>query len=78
MIRVAQELQIHSSAFIIPKLGFARSSVMDLCMAPGGFLTYALERNRGARAVALSLPLAQGGHKVLIPPSAKGRFGSAT
>ncbi|CZT24138.1 uncharacterized protein RCC_09855 [Ramularia collo-cygni] len=36
-------------------------------MAPGGFLSIALRRNAGSRALAFTLPTSDGGHKVLLP-----------
>lgn len=44
--------------------------ILDLCMAPGGFLSTALEINPGARALGMSLPEGNGGHKVLLPDDA--------
>ncbi|KAK3612840.1 hypothetical protein LTR22_028432 [Elasticomyces elasticus] len=38
-------------------------------MAPGGFLKTALNVNAGARAVAFTLPVEDGGHKILLPLS---------
>ncbi|RAO73449.1 uncharacterized protein BHQ10_009461 [Talaromyces amestolkiae] len=42
-------------------------SVLDMCMAPGGFLAIALSCNPEAQAVAFSLPIINGGHQVLLP-----------
>lgn len=39
-------------------------------MAPGGFLMKALEKNTGSHCLAFSLPVSDGGHKVLLPASA--------
>ncbi|PHH68288.1 hypothetical protein CDD82_663 [Ophiocordyceps australis] len=44
-------------------------SILDLCMAPGGFLATALAYNPQARAMAFSLPPEMGGHKILLPSS---------
>lgn len=46
-------------------------SVLDMCMAPGGFLAVALSCNPEAQALAFSLPRAKGGHNVLLPRSSK-------
>ena len=43
-------------------------NVLDMCMAPGGFLSVALDLNPDAHALAFSLPLTQGGHAVLLRP----------
>jgi 23S rRNA U2552 (ribose-2'-O)-methylase RlmE/FtsJ len=42
-------------------------SILDMCMAPGGFLAIALSYNPQARALAFSLPKINGGHVVLLP-----------
>lgn len=36
-------------------------------MAPGGFLSAAMERSHGATAIAYSLPVEAGGYEVLLP-----------
>lgn len=38
-------------------------------MAPGGYTASALKYNPGAIAFGITLPLDQGGHKVLLVPS---------
>ncbi|KAL4867406.1 hypothetical protein BDV12DRAFT_209888 [Aspergillus spectabilis] len=45
--------------------------ILDMCMAPGGFLSAALRLNPTAHALAFSLPQCKGGHGVLLPPSLK-------
>lgn len=47
--------------------GAPACDILDMCMAPGGFLAVALRHNPGARALAMSLPVDNGGHKVLLP-----------
>lgn len=42
-------------------------SILDMCMAPGGFLEIALSYNPEAQALAFSLPKINGGHSVLLP-----------
>ncbi|EED11939.1 hypothetical protein TSTA_000170 [Talaromyces stipitatus ATCC 10500] len=42
-------------------------SILDMCMAPGGFLAIALSCNPEAQALAFSLPRIDGGHRVLLP-----------
>ncbi|TDZ37301.1 hypothetical protein C8035_v007056 [Colletotrichum spinosum] len=37
-----------------------------MCMAPGGFLQSAMDTNRRATALAFTLPVSQGGHKVQL------------
>ncbi|KAI5860980.1 hypothetical protein GGS23DRAFT_598864 [Durotheca rogersii] len=41
--------------------------VLDLCFAPGGFVSAILERNPGAVVRGTTLPPAQGGHDILLP-----------
>ena len=69
MQRIGEELQSSTGAFNLSKSGCAQFSILDLCMAPGGFLDVALKSNPGARALGFSLPTSSGGHKVLLPRS---------
>ncbi|KAK7404172.1 hypothetical protein QQX98_010046 [Neonectria punicea] len=46
-------------------------SILDMCMAPGGFLATALSLNPGSRALAFSLPASMGGHHVFLPRNPK-------
>ncbi|KAL6230646.1 hypothetical protein BDW75DRAFT_248535 [Aspergillus navahoensis] len=41
-------------------------AILDLCMAPGGFLATALKINPTAQALAFSLPPREGGHNVAL------------
>ncbi|OOF97961.1 hypothetical protein ASPCADRAFT_141704 [Aspergillus carbonarius ITEM 5010] len=41
--------------------------ILDMCMAPGGFLATALRINPKAQAIGFSLPRCEGGHNVLLP-----------
>lgn len=41
--------------------------ILDLCMAPGGFTASALRKNQDARACGISLPVSDGGHKMMLP-----------
>ncbi|KAL4742503.1 hypothetical protein BDV11DRAFT_167140 [Aspergillus similis] len=43
-----------------------RSAILDLCMAPGGFLATALKINPTAQAFTFTLPTSEGGHKVAL------------
>ncbi|KAF4835272.1 hypothetical protein CGCTS75_v002822 [Colletotrichum tropicale] len=63
------ELHRRLHAFTIkgPLLGQKR--ILDMCMAPGGFLAIALQKNPGAHALGFSLPVSKGGHERLLPPS---------
>jgi 23S rRNA U2552 (ribose-2'-O)-methylase RlmE/FtsJ len=63
MMRIAEEL--HNAT-----LGFATKmwpgSVLDMCVAPGGFLATATNLNTGCEALGFSLPPSDGGYNVLL------------
>ncbi|KAF2448484.1 hypothetical protein P171DRAFT_353869, partial [Karstenula rhodostoma CBS 690.94] len=65
---IAQEMHQRTGfSFAIPK-GFGDDpAILDMCMAPGGFLTTAMTMNSSAQALGISLPVSDGGDKVLIP-----------
>ncbi|KAI2468018.1 hypothetical protein F4781DRAFT_400104 [Annulohypoxylon bovei var. microspora] len=73
MIKIGEELHRTADAFAIRRRGPSdpggRASILDMCMAPGGFLATALSENPGAEALAFSLPASAGGHRVLLPRS---------
>jgi 23S rRNA U2552 (ribose-2'-O)-methylase RlmE/FtsJ len=66
MQRIGNELQRCTGILTVPK-SQENPNLLDLCMAPGGFLHAAMELNRHASATAYSLPVEDGGHKVLLP-----------
>ncbi|TGZ79219.1 hypothetical protein EX30DRAFT_373177 [Ascodesmis nigricans] len=41
-------------------------TVLDLCLAPGGFTQGTLQLRPGSRVKGITLPMAEGGHKVLL------------
>ncbi|KAF6810643.1 hypothetical protein CSOJ01_06203 [Colletotrichum sojae] len=47
----------------------ARPRILDIGMAPGGFFAAALELNRNAQAVGLTLPISEGGYGSHVPAS---------
>ncbi|KAK2002782.1 hypothetical protein LX36DRAFT_567487 [Colletotrichum falcatum] len=69
MMGIAQHLHSHTRALKIRNPGPGRQRILDMCMAPGGFLSVALEKNPDAHALCFSLPASQGGHRVLLQPS---------
>ncbi|TQN70160.1 Cap-specific mRNA (nucleoside-2'-O-)-methyltransferase [Colletotrichum shisoi] len=69
MQRIGQELHQAVGAFAIQNKSLSQPIVLDMCMAPGGFLATALRLNPNARAVGFSLPVESGGHKILMPES---------
>jgi 23S rRNA U2552 (ribose-2'-O)-methylase RlmE/FtsJ len=67
MKEIGQEMHRSTCALAISKMGANSPTILDMCMAPGGFLATTLNINPGARAVGFSLPVSQGGHKALLP-----------
>lgn len=71
MKNIGQELHEECQAFTVLATPGKIPSILDWCMAPGGFLAVALKLNPNARALAFSLPEEQGGHRVLLPINMK-------
>lgn len=73
MQSIGHELHTATNAFGVSKLGKTPANILDMCMAPGGFLYAALKVNGGATATAYSLPFENGvgGHQVFLPPNKK-------
>ncbi|KAI3571848.1 hypothetical protein IWW34DRAFT_242209 [Fusarium oxysporum f. sp. albedinis] len=69
MKNIGQGLHKECQAFTVLATPGKITSILDWCMAPGGFLAVALRLNPDARALAFSLPEEQGGHRVLLPDS---------
>jgi len=66
MKEIGQEMYQSTGALVIPKTDANNPTVLDICMAPGGFLATTLDLNPGAHATGFSLPVVGGGHKVLM------------
>ncbi|QVM09623.1 hypothetical protein D8B26_004278 [Coccidioides posadasii str. Silveira] len=66
MKKIGRELHLSTDAFRISG-DIWRGRILDMCMAPGGFLAEALSVNSGSRALGFTLPLCKGGHKILLP-----------
>lgn len=65
--QLGEELDDKTQAFYVrKKLGAAVKS-LNLCMAPGGYTWYFLERNPTARSVGITLPTEDGGHPMYLP-----------
>ncbi|KAI0880717.1 uncharacterized protein GGS22DRAFT_174593 [Annulohypoxylon maeteangense] len=73
MRNIGNELHQYTNAFAIRRNLLSeprsRARILDMCMAPGGFLATALSKNPGAEALAFSLPISAGGHTILVPNS---------
>ncbi|KAK2005262.1 hypothetical protein LZ32DRAFT_546434, partial [Colletotrichum eremochloae] len=67
MQKIGLEIHRNTNAFRIQKDGLSQPKVLDMCMAPGGYLETALKVNPKARVVGFSLPVESGGHRVLLP-----------
>ena len=68
MQNIGLELQSFTGAFNVTgeEAGY-QPRILDMCMAPGGFLFAAMQYNPDAIATAYSLPFEAGGHKVILP-----------
>ncbi|KAH8726914.1 hypothetical protein GQ44DRAFT_704989 [Phaeosphaeriaceae sp. PMI808] len=67
MCQIADELHRTTFALSLPWVRGGSPTVLDLCMAPGGFTASVLKANRQVRVCGVSLPVSQGGHKILLP-----------
>ncbi|KAL4787088.1 hypothetical protein BJX76DRAFT_364206 [Aspergillus varians] len=67
MKEIGYDMQRHTGVFQLQGSSPDNYSVLDMCMAPGGFLATAVRINPEARALGFSLPDWDGGHGVLLP-----------
>lgn len=67
MKNIGEELHQSTNAFAIQGAHPDPPMILDMCMAPGGFLEIALSKNAGACALAFSLHVIDGGHKSALP-----------
>ena len=56
-----------TGALLLETTGSDAPRVLDLCMAPGGYLAVVLKRNPRTQVMAFTLPKDEGGHEVLVP-----------
>jgi 23S rRNA U2552 (ribose-2'-O)-methylase RlmE/FtsJ len=67
MQNIGKELNEVTGAFNLSASPRKHNTILDMCMAPGGFLSTALQYNTSAQAVAFTLPTENGGHEVFLP-----------
>lgn len=67
MKKLGRELHKNTGAFNIDRSPRSRPQILDMCMAPGGYLSEALHMNPGSGALAFTLPVSDGGHEILLP-----------
>ncbi|KAK3712586.1 hypothetical protein LTR37_009029 [Vermiconidia calcicola] len=80
MRKLGLDLNAATDGFVISRVDSEPKRILDMCMAPGGFLQAALELNPTASARAYTLPFEEGGHEVLMPrkPNVHVRFRDIT
>ena len=66
---IGDELQASTNALSVTSECGEVVKILDLCMAPGGYTASALKYSPEAIACGVTLPLAKGGHKVLLRSS---------
>ncbi|SLM35606.1 S-adenosyl-L-methionine-dependent methyltransferase-like [Lasallia pustulata] len=66
---IGDELQASTDALTVTSERGEVVKILDICMAPGGYTASALKYNPAAIACGVTLPLAKGGHKLLLPSS---------
>ena len=69
MQRIGDEIQAATGALSLPG---PNAEVLDICMAPGGYSASALKYSPHACISGITLPIALGGHQLLIRPDAGG------
>ncbi|RDW65895.1 uncharacterized protein DSM5745_09634 [Aspergillus mulundensis] len=67
MLDIGKDMNRQTGVFSIePSSPTQQPAILDMCMAPGGFLATALALNPTAQALAFSLPPEEGGHNVAL------------
>ncbi|KAK8029435.1 hypothetical protein PG993_010726 [Apiospora rasikravindrae] len=74
MQKIGHEIHKATNAFLISSPKNGKPRILDMCVAPGGFLATALRFNPEAEAVGFSLPVSMGGHKMRMPESDRVRL----
>jgi 23S rRNA U2552 (ribose-2'-O)-methylase RlmE/FtsJ len=68
---VGKELHASTGVFNISRPHTEQPAILDMCMAPGGILSIAMQRIPNASVTAYSLPVEAGGHEVFLPKEKK-------
>ncbi|KAJ6114081.1 hypothetical protein N7512_007526 [Penicillium capsulatum] len=71
MRAIGEEIHQATNAFWVPRSDTGPPKILDMCMAPGGFLETAMNKNPRSEALAFSLPTSCGGHKSRLPKNLK-------
>ncbi|KAI1809909.1 hypothetical protein GGS20DRAFT_580301 [Poronia punctata] len=66
MKNITSEIQSQTSFFALEKRPQSRTSILDMCAAPGVFLSEARNHNQGASIRGFSLCLHDGGHRFSV------------
>lgn len=69
MRKIAQDMYRATRVFDVLTSSSEQPKIIDLCMAPGGFLVTAMRHDSRSQAVTFSLATNQGGHQILMPRS---------
>ncbi|KFX92207.1 hypothetical protein O988_07375 [Pseudogymnoascus sp. VKM F-3808] len=69
MRKIGDEMQGSTCCLSPQHNSEGKMNILDICMAPGGYTASALKYNPSATACGITLPLDQGGHKVLLQSS---------
>ncbi|KAF2019547.1 hypothetical protein BU24DRAFT_341125 [Aaosphaeria arxii CBS 175.79] len=67
MQQIGDELNRQTGALQLPPAQSRRPTVLDICMAAGGFTSAVMKCNSDARVSGITLPVKNGGHFIHIP-----------
>jgi 23S rRNA U2552 (ribose-2'-O)-methylase RlmE/FtsJ len=69
MKKIGREIHDATGVLQIETPSSEHSRILDMCMAPGGFIATVLSLNPRSRTSGFTLPPSDGGHEVLLPRS---------
>lgn len=67
MKKIGHEMHADTGVLRIRNKASSRPQILDMGLAPGGFLSVALDRNRDAQAFGFTLPISKGGYGSHVP-----------